>query len=92
MSEKAEGGGEPQERPAPAPEPADERQAPEREGKSVNLSIEERGMVVMPEVPVPTNEVDLGNMPSADASPGEAGAGDDGGGSEGGGSAGDSGE
>ncbi len=88
MSEKAEGGGEPQEKPVPTPEPVEERQAPERGDKSVNLSIEERGMVVMPEVPVPTNEVDLGNMPSADASPGEGG----GDGSDGGGSTGDSGE
>jgi hypothetical protein len=88
MSEKAEGGGEPQEKSVPRPQPVEERQAPEHGDKSVNLSIEERGMVVMPEVPVPTNEVDLGNMPSADASPGAGGAD----GSDSGGSAGDSGE
>jgi hypothetical protein len=91
MSEKAEGGSEHQERPAPAPEPV-ERQAADHEGKSVNLSIEEKGMVVMPEVPVPTNEVKLGDMPSADAGPGGGGSGSEAGGSEGGGSAGDSGE
>lgn len=66
-------------RPEPAPErPAPEPPAPAREPDRVNLSLEEKGMVVAPAVPVPTNEVDVGGMPGADASPGE------GGGSEGG--------
>ena len=77
MSENQDGGGTEQptpehERPAPAstPPPA----ANEGE-KAVNLSIEERGVVVMPAVPVPTNEVDIGGMPSADASPVSGGGG-----------------
>jgi hypothetical protein len=67
-------------------QPHSSEHQPERptrgEQKSVNLSIEEKGMVVMPAVPVPTNEVDIGNMPGANPSPGE-GSGNQSGGSEG---------
>lgn len=58
----------------------DERppQAPESEPKpaadteAIGLSIEERGMVVMPQVSVPLDQIDIGNMPRADASPADS--------------------
>lgn len=83
MSERSNDGGGNQApdrgRPESVPErPAPEHPVPAREPDGVNLSLEEKGMVVAPAVPVPTNEVDVGGMPGADASPGE------GGGSEGG--------
>jgi hypothetical protein len=83
MSKQSSDGGGGQASDRGHPEPASERPVPEppapaREPEGVNLSLEEKGMVVAPAVPVPTNEVDVGGMPGADASPGE------GGGSEGG--------
>jgi hypothetical protein len=76
-SEKQRNDGE--ERPARAPEP--EPKAADTE--AIGLSIEERGMVVMPQVSVPVDQIDVGNMPRADASPagseGTAGSGGEGG-------------
>lgn len=52
--------------------------APESEPKptadteAIGLSIEERGMVVMPQVSVPLDQIDIGNMPRADASPADS--------------------
>ena len=58
---------------------------PQVEGERVNLSLEEKGMMMAPAVPIPTNEIDVGNMPSAGANPPEGNAGGDQGGSDGGG-------
>lgn len=66
------------------PRNVEHRQAPS-EGEAIGLSIEERGMLLAPDVPVPTNKVDIGNMPAADARPAA-------GGNEGGGSADSSGQ
>lgn len=74
--DKNPGGGE--DRPARPPAPEQEAPAPE----AIGLSIEERGMVVMPQVSVPIGQIDVGNMPRADARPtGEEGGGGGGDGS-----------
>ncbi len=86
MSEKQDGHGKHNSSEQQPERPA----APRTEQENVNLSIEEKGMVVMPEVPVPTNEVDVGNMPGANTSPSEGGS--NSGGSEDGGTGGESGE
>jgi len=79
MSDPEKNPGEGQDRPArpSAPEP----EAPASE--VIGLSIEERGMVVMPQVSVPIDQIDVGNMPRADARPtgDEGGSGGDGSGS-----------
>jgi hypothetical protein len=82
-SEKRGGGGG--DRP---PRNVEHRPAPS-EGEAIGLSIEERGMLLAPDVPVPTNQVNIGNMPAADARP--ATGGNEGGGSESSGQGGDGG-
>jgi hypothetical protein len=60
--------------------------APDRGQDGVNLSIEERGMVVMPQTPDPQMNVQIGGLPTAEGSGGgEGGGSSSGGGSEGGG-------
>jgi len=76
MSEQSNDGDGDQAPDRGCPEPAPP--VPAREPDGVNLSLEEKGMVVAPAVPVPTNEVDVGGMPGADASPGEDGGGEGG--------------
>lgn len=56
---------------------------PERGQDRANLSIEEKGMLVMPVTPSPQGHVDVGGLPSSEGSGG--GEGSSGGGSEGGG-------
>jgi hypothetical protein len=63
-SEKQRSGSE--ERPARSPE---SEPKPAADTEAVGLSIEERGMVVMPQVSVPIDQIHVGNMPRADASP-----------------------
>ena len=76
-SEKHPGGRE--DRPVPPPDA--EPTAPDTD--AIGLSIEERGMVVMPQVSVPIDQIDVGNMPRADARPtgGQGGDGEGGSGS-----------
>ena len=65
MTKESDGGGRGQTPEREGSEPAPERPAPTREPEAIALSLEEKGMVTMPAVPIPTNEVDIGNMPSA---------------------------
>lgn len=57
---------------------------PPSETEGIGLSIEERGMVVAPDVPLPTNKVNVGNLPSADARPADGDVGGRAGGEQGG--------
>jgi hypothetical protein len=66
-SGKQRNGGE--ELPARAPE---SEPKPAADTEAIGLSIEERGMVVMPQVSVPLDQIDVGNMPRADASPADS--------------------
>jgi hypothetical protein len=63
---------------SPASDTGDtERQERGDEQGSVSLSIEEKAIVVMPEMPDPTMQVDVGGAPPAEApSPGPTNSGD----------------